>query len=246
MEPEHCPRGLSRPDSRDMPRTASIIPARMQGLPRDSRGYLVPFVVMIDQGGAAHFALNAEEKKVACRVHDLCGICGQKLLRGRWFTQGPGSALHATGAYIDPPMHGECIAYALRVCPYLAAPKYMRMIAMAQAEAVPDRTFINHTPGQTRPSYFVAVMATGQRLNLFGHYVPRRPYARIQIWQHGVKLLDGGSAVALRLQQAYEAAGAIRPPLDVLLHQMKEGVIKSKRKDARSGCQAGGRPSEWT
>jgi hypothetical protein len=197
----------------------SDIPTRMQALPRGSRGYPVPFVVMIDQDGAAHFALNANEKKVACRVHDLCGICGQKLLRGRWFTQGPGSALHETGAYIDPPMHGECIAYALRVCPYLAAPKYLRMIAMAQAKGVPDRTFIDHTPGQTRPDYFVAVMVTAQHCNALGHYVPRRPYARIQIWQHGVKLLDGGPAVALRVQRAYDTAGVIRPPLDVLLQE---------------------------
>jgi hypothetical protein len=197
--------------------SAVEIPARMQALPRDPRGYPVPFVVLIDKDGA-HFALNADEKKVACRVHDLCSICGQKLLRGRWFTQGPGSALHVTGAYIDPPMHGECIAYALKVCLYLAAPRYLRLIGMAQAKAVPSRTFIDHTPGNTRPDYFVAVMATGQHLNIRGNYVPHRPYARLQIWQHGVKLLDGGRDIALRVQKAYDAADVIRPPLNVLLH----------------------------
>jgi hypothetical protein len=156
------------------PPLAVGIPTRMQGLPRDPRGYPVPFIVLIDQGGA-HFALNAREKTAACRLYDLCSICGQKLLRGRWFTQGPGSALHETGAYIDPPMHGECIAYALKVCPYLAAPRYLRLISMAQAKAVPGRTFIDHTPGNTRPDYFVAVMTTGQHLNIHGNYVPHRP-----------------------------------------------------------------------
>jgi hypothetical protein len=114
-------------------------------------------------------------------------------------------------------MHGECIEFALRVCPYLAAPTYARMIGWSQAAAVPDRTFIDHTPEETRPDYFVAVMATGQRVGAQGNYHPRRPYARIQIWRHGAKLLDGGRDVALRVQAAYDAAGVIRPPLGVLV-----------------------------
>jgi hypothetical protein len=211
------------------------IPSRMAALPRDSRGYAVPFLVLIDDSGQARFALNDDGKEVACRAHDLCSICGQKLLRGRWFTQGPGSALHEDGAYIDAPMHGECITYALRICPYLAAPKYLRLVSGAQAAAVPNRTFVNPTPDNTRPDYFVAVMATAQHCNAFGHYVPRRPYARIQIWQHGVKLLDGGRDVALRVQAAYDAAGVTRPPLDALLVAMPERYPTSLlRPDSRA------------
>jgi hypothetical protein len=198
------------------------VPGRMRALPRDPRGYPVPFVVLIEDG-LPRFALNAHEKQAACLRRDLCSICGQRLLRGRWFVQGPGSALHADGAYIDAPTHGECVEFALKVCPYLAASKYMRMVAAAQAAEVPDRTFVNPTTDNTRPDYFVAVMATAQHCNRFGHFVPHRPYTRLQIWRQGVKLLDGGPAVAQRVQAAYDAAGVIRPPLEALLAKETAG-----------------------
>ena len=38
------------------------------------------------------------------------------------------SALHPNGAYIDPPLHHECMRFALQTCPYLISTKYTKRI----------------------------------------------------------------------------------------------------------------------
>ena len=96
------------------------IPERMQHLDRDGRGYVIPWTVFRDSKGKAHFTINDENRRQTVIGRDCCPICAAKLLRGRWFVGGPGSAFHERGAYIDPPMHRECVVYALKVCPYLA------------------------------------------------------------------------------------------------------------------------------
>ena len=84
---------------RDVP-----LPERMQRLDKDQRGLPIPFIVQLDAAtGRQYFTINDERKVEACRQHDLCAICGQKLLRGRWFVGGPASAFHEHGCYIDTP-----------------------------------------------------------------------------------------------------------------------------------------------
>jgi len=128
-------------------------------------------------------------------ARDLCSICGKTLLRGRWFIGGPRSAFHKRGAYIDMPTHAECAHYALRVCPYLAAPSYAREVGKRKAEAVKAGVIaIDPTMIPERPLLFVALMAVGQSMtgsNGFQSYVkPHRPYRKIEYWQHGEQLPD--------------------------------------------------------
>ena len=105
------------------------IPARMAHLDRDRRGYPIFFMAYRDQQGRPHFTINDERKRQIVIARDLCSICGAPLLRGRWFLGGDLSAFDANGAYIDPPMHDECVHYALRVCPYLASPSWSHYVA---------------------------------------------------------------------------------------------------------------------
>src|SRR6478672_2277487 len=108
--------------------TAPNIPERMLHLKIDERGYAIPWGVVVDDNGTAHFAINDHVVRRRSITEDLCGLCGHKLFRGRWFVGGSKSAFHEHGAFIDPPMHSECAHYALQVCPYLAAPRYTREI----------------------------------------------------------------------------------------------------------------------
>jgi hypothetical protein len=99
------------------------IPALMKERQVDPRGYPIPWNVLVDSTGKAHFTINDESLRQMAIRDRLCPICGHRLWRGMWFVGGPGSALHEHGAYIDPPMHKPCAEYALKVCPYLAAPR---------------------------------------------------------------------------------------------------------------------------
>lgn len=181
------------------------IPPRMAHLDRDRRGYPVSVMAYRDADGRPHFQINEETVRQRIIAEDQCSICGGKLLRGRWFVGGELSAFHPNGSYVDPPMHDECAHYALRVCPYLAAPQYGKYIETATLK--PDDPLIGNTvidPGMIdeRPQVFVAVMATGHRkidgevrvgplgVPFVQYLKPRRPYLRVEFWRHGAKITD--------------------------------------------------------
>lgn len=170
---------------------AVAIPARMAQLPRDRRGYPIPAVVFRTNAGEPIFTVNDTLTRARLIAADACHICGQKLLRGRWFAGGPGSAFHPDGAYLDGPMHKECVEYALAVCPYLAAPAYVggRTEAAATRRAQGSGlVFIDPTVDNARPALFVAVMASAAKRTANGYFQPRRPYIAVQYWRGGARL----------------------------------------------------------
>jgi hypothetical protein len=181
------------------------IPRRMAKLPRDPRGYPIPDGVYRDKDGRAHFTINDEGRRLQHFARGLCPICGQLLQRVRWFVGGPRSAFEPRGAYIDLPMHDECCHYALRVCPYLAAPRYARRIDTATL--APDDTtpmFSDPTVLPDRPEIFVAVMSWGQQSWSDGvsqiYVAPVEPYRAVEYWQAGRKLTDAeGRAIAEKI-----------------------------------------------
>jgi hypothetical protein len=136
-------------------------------LPRDRRGYIIPWAVYRDSHGEPQFTINDHRKRAFVLKRDLCPICGTKLLRGRWFVGGPQSAFHDQGCYIDPPMHRECAIYSLECCPYLASPRYSKRIdAIKLPHDDPARLLIidPQSVDPVRPVYFVAALATGQKI----------------------------------------------------------------------------------
>lgn len=169
------------------------IPERMAHLPCDHRGYPIPWMVYRDLEDRPHFQINDHVKRMISIDYDLCSICGKKLFRGRWFVGGPMSAYDENGAYIDPPMHDECVHYALKVCPYLAAPRYAHEIGTRTLGKHDRNTLVLTDPTMIdgRPELFVAVMAIGQTLTPGNEYVrPKRPYRAIEWWRHGKRLLE--------------------------------------------------------
>lgn len=174
---------------RDVP-----VPDLMRYLPRDTRGYPIPVMVQRDSQGKPHFTVNDENLRRQCIKEDLCSICGNKLLRGRWFIGGPLSAFHPNGSYLDPPLHKECAHYALQVCPWLAVQRYNSRIeagTMSAEEQVKAMVTIDYTMIPGHPPVFVAVMATKQKTSMQGgqlYLKPRRPYAQVEYWRNGVQL----------------------------------------------------------
>jgi hypothetical protein len=170
------------------------IPDRMKHLEKDARGYPIPHIVLRDKEGTPHFTVNDHTVVRETLVKDQCGICGTKLFRGRWFVGGPMSAYHPQGAYMDGPLHSECMRYAMQVCPYLAAPNYGKRIDTAKIKEgqVPDHSiFLDNTMIPDRPNPFVCVMAIGQTYRANGPIVymkPNKPYVKVEFWKDGVLL----------------------------------------------------------
>lgn len=171
------------------------LPIWMQKLPKDRRGYPVPVMVMRDKDGRPHFTINDEEIRQRVIKKDRCAICGSKLLKRRALVGGPGSAFLDGGAYIDPAMHLECARYALQVCPYLAAPRYVKRIdALTVDPAKIDNViFQDPTVDPKRPTLFVLVNHTRTR-HIMGSYgmvkylKPSKPYFDVEYWKDGIQL----------------------------------------------------------
>lgn len=181
------------------------IPKRMAHLDRDERGYPIPVMVFRDKTGRAHFTINNESDRFMLLMDDRCSICGQKLLRLRWFVGGPLSAFHEHGTYMDPPLHRECMHYGLRVCPYLALPSYTKRIdARTVRDPEPNRIFMDQTHIPARPVVFVCVGATGQSIRNTGdplspiYVTPKRPYKAIEHWKDGRQISQAEAMALLR------------------------------------------------
>lgn len=183
-----------------------IIPGRMRHLPLDRRGYPVPVIVMHTNSGEPIFAANDEGVRQQCFDEDRCHICGGKLPRGRWLVGGVLSCCAEHGLILDGGMHEECAHYALKVCPYLAAPKFSGLVGRRQV-ANSDRKDVlivdTGTDDNSRPELFVALMAVEQQLDrrsplpglaeaemVYGLRPKPGKVRKLELWRHGRQIVD--------------------------------------------------------
>lgn len=182
------------------------IPHRMRRLPLDRRGLPVPVIVMWTESGEPLFAANDENRRQQCFAEDRCHICGGALLRGRWFVGGTLSTSAVHGVSLDGPMHDECAHYALAVCPYLAAPRYGRLVGAQQLRSS-DRADVvvvaTGTESNPRPELFVALMAVAQEYShgsalpgvaeteiIYGVRPKPGSVRKVEVWRHGRQIID--------------------------------------------------------
>lgn len=99
------------------------IPERIEALPRNEKGYPVPFFVQwID--GKPDFRVVDSEKFIKAYRDKLCFICGQRLGVNLAFTIGPMCTVNRISA--EPPAHLSCAEYAVQVCPWMSNPQMHR------------------------------------------------------------------------------------------------------------------------
>jgi|TARA_Y100001934_G_C12387159_1_gene797226 hypothetical protein len=96
-------------------------PKRIKALPKDDRGYPVPFFASVI-GGKPDFRVIDPVKWRECVEQHRCSICGKGLGKRIAFVGGPRSIENRL--FTDAPMHPECATYALQACPFMAAPKF--------------------------------------------------------------------------------------------------------------------------
>lgn len=122
-----------------------LIP-RIAKLPRDERGYPVPFFVAWPDG-KPEFRMMDHRKLVLCIKEELCWCCGEKLGSNKAFLIGPMCAINRNNS--EPPNHLDCAGWAARACPFLVKPQMVRrdheaIEALAKA---PAGVAIKRNPG---------------------------------------------------------------------------------------------------
>lgn len=115
-------------------RTFAIeLPARMQRLPVDHRGFPVPWFVQwfkdgqpVDHspGAVSDFRVVDSRKMVRAVKERRCWVCGDKLGVHLAFVIGPMCAINRVIS--EPPSHLECARFSARCCPFLSRPKMRR------------------------------------------------------------------------------------------------------------------------
>jgi hypothetical protein len=96
-------------------------PERIASMKKDARGYPIPHSVKW-YDGVPDFRVIDPEKWEDAVIAKRCGICGGFLGAHMAFVGGPLSMENRY--FTDLPMHRECAIYALKTCPFLAAPKF--------------------------------------------------------------------------------------------------------------------------
>jgi hypothetical protein len=107
-------------------------PPRMRGLPRDHRGFLIPYFVEWMEGGYAvepghgtpDFRVSSPLRRTRCVKERRCWLCGQPMGRYLVFVLGPMCTI--TRTTMEPACHHDCATYAARVCPFMARPRMRR------------------------------------------------------------------------------------------------------------------------
>lgn len=125
------------------------VPQRIARLPRDKRGFPVPwFVQWID--GEPHFPIMDAAHLREAIVHSKCWICGGQLGGYKAFVIGPMCVCNRLSA--EPPSHLDCARFAALNCPFLANPRVGRSFTEADVKATGAKVagiMIERNPGVT-------------------------------------------------------------------------------------------------
>ena len=133
-------------------------PIRIARLPKDDRGYPVPwFVAWFKDGeecprrtpGARpdFRILGAGTREIAVKKR-LCWVCGEPLGVYQVFAIGPMCAVNRTT--MEPPSHRACVEYSATACPFLTVPARRRNEAgLEEIEHKVAGIMIARNPGVT-------------------------------------------------------------------------------------------------
>lgn len=120
------------------------LPARMQSLRIDDRGYPVPwFVAWVD--GKPEFRAFDPVKLKRCVEESRCWVCGDRLGKFKTFVIGPMCVANRTTA--EPPSHEECAVFSATACPFLTLPKAQRREAGLPDDIRVAGEMIKRNPG---------------------------------------------------------------------------------------------------
>lgn len=160
------------------------IPDCMKHLPLDSRGYPIPYFGATAPDGTPDFRVVDPDRWVECVTGRKCGITGLPLGYEMAFVGWPNSILGRT--FTDAPMIPEAAEYALKACPFLAAPKF-GYAAMSSVEKQGGAVRVNPEMSTTRPEVFGMGITRSYLILHHGNsfVLKAAQFRRISYWKHG-------------------------------------------------------------
>jgi hypothetical protein len=129
-------------------------PARIARLPRDHRGFPVPwFVQWLKDGkpspsgvGEPDFRIMDGKRFSMALRRPHCWVCGELMGVHRVFTIGPMCAINRVIS--EPPAHRECAEFSVKACPFLSRPRMRRNEHDMPANGQPAPGFhLDRNPG---------------------------------------------------------------------------------------------------
>ena len=130
-------------------------PKRIARLPKDVRGFPVPwFVSWVSNGEECPPAMPGAEPDFRVIHRDarerawkksLCWICGEPMGVHKVYVIGPMCVVNRTT--MEPANHRECAEYAARACPFLVRPRMRRLPRDDLAEIHVAGDMIERNPG---------------------------------------------------------------------------------------------------
>ena len=221
--------------TREMP----PLPGAMAHLDRDRRGYPIPFVVARGDDGTPDFRINDFARVDRCLGEGLCAISGLPLADDDvWLVGGPKAAYDPRGAYLDPPARKDCLVWALQVCPFLVARRYLMKNAPSRFTPPAGMYFVAHASADpVVPEMFVMARTDGIALDLSpdGQIVmlPNRPWLEVEHWRAGRLIEVRRRAQTLKELRAWKAACTDEIPIHVRKRNRGEGPKAFSWSDSR-------------
>jgi len=187
------------------------MPDRINALPRDVRGFPIPyFVAYLD--GRPCFPVMDPDKMRHCMTHSRCWICGDRITAFKTFVIGPMCCINRVSA--EPPSHLECARFAVRNCPFMAHPEAKRSKLDQSQFDKPGGVMIERNPGTTclwTSKRFAIEMDHGKPLWRIG------PAEHVEFYARGRKAsraeVDHSVKTGLPLLQRVAAAEGALPML---------------------------------
>jgi hypothetical protein len=156
------------------------IPEAIKRLPRDARGYPIPWAQFRGDDGAADFRTVDQGLVDRCIDERLCGICGEQLAQWVVFIGGPACLTYRL--FKDPAMHPACAAFAAIACPFIAG-AYTRYSTAPppSGPGVASHVDPNMQDHIRRPSRMYLFTTRGFRRKRVGRevYIYAAPYAKV-------------------------------------------------------------------
>src|SRR4051794_18590296 len=101
-----------------------IMPPSVARLPRDERGFPIPWFVSWQDGEHDFRVMDTDKLHRIVRGDRSCWVCGGQLRSKSAYVIGPMCAVNRISS--EPTSHVECAEYAAQACPFLANPKRVR------------------------------------------------------------------------------------------------------------------------
>lgn len=140
------------------------IPKRLQKRPTH-HGLPIPFIAFIAANGEPDFRVIDMDKRMFVATALRCQLCGEPLGKYMFFVGGPSAA--AANQYFEPPLHMDCLLYAMQVCPFIVG----RLKEHADLDRVkkkhPDaHVTVDETFANIRQPEWVIKKATGFKVGI--------------------------------------------------------------------------------